>query len=65
MIDKRQRILILENSLAELLEICRWKCSPTDDIVLTNGKPNAAAMADAMAILQGNPTAEQIEGTMP
>lgn len=35
----------------ELLEICRWKCSPSDEVVLSNGKSNHQAMIDAEAIL--------------
>lgn len=30
-------------SLAELIEICRWKCSPHDDVILANGRTNHQA----------------------
>jgi hypothetical protein len=41
----------LVESLQELLEVCRFKCSPRDEIVLRSGKTNEQAMKDAMAIL--------------
>ncbi len=38
-------------SLSELLDICRWKCSPTDEVLLDNGKTNHQAMIDAMSVI--------------
>lgn len=40
----------LHDSLKELLEICRWKCSPLDEQLLPN-KTNHDAMLDACDIL--------------
>jgi hypothetical protein len=41
----------LLDSLRELLEICRYKCSPLDEIILPSGKTNEQAMIDAMAAI--------------
>jgi hypothetical protein len=41
----------LLDSLHELLEICRYKCSPLDEIILPSGKSNERAMIDAMAAI--------------
>ena len=41
----------LLESLRELLEICRFKCSPRDEVLLPDGKTNEQAMKDAMAVL--------------
>ncbi|AMV35684.1 hypothetical protein VN12_26565 [Pirellula sp. SH-Sr6A] len=38
----------LLQSLRELLEICRWKCSPNDEVLLPGGKTNHQAMIEAM-----------------
>ena len=38
---------ILE-SLKELVEICRWKCSPHDEVILPNGRTNHSALVDAV-----------------
>ena len=35
-----------------LLAICRWKCSPLDDVVLTDGRTNEQAMMEAMEVIQ-------------
>ena len=41
-------------SLAELLEICRWKCGPNDEVVLKSGRTNHQALVDAHALLVPN-----------
>lgn len=41
----------LLQSLRELLEICRWKCSPNDEVLLPSGKTNHQAMIEAMAAI--------------
>ena len=38
-------------SLRELLEICRVKCSPLDEVILPNGRTNEQAMIDACEVL--------------
>jgi hypothetical protein len=35
-------------ALNELIEICRWKCGPNDEIVLPNGRSNHNALIDAV-----------------
>ena len=34
----------LLNSLNELIEICRFKCGPFDEVILNNGKSNQQAL---------------------
>jgi hypothetical protein len=41
----------LLTSIKELLEICRWKCSPNDEVLLANGKSNEHAMINAIAAI--------------
>ena len=36
--------------LKELIEICRVKCSPLDEVILPNGKTNHAALIDAIYV---------------
>jgi hypothetical protein len=38
-------------SCKDLLEICRWKCSPHDEVILPGGKSNHQAMLDATAAI--------------
>ena len=40
-------------SLGELLTICRYKCSPNDEVVLPDGRTNHEALIDATAIVDG------------
>ena len=37
-------------SLAELIEICRWKCSPLDEVILASGRTNHQALLDAVKV---------------
>jgi hypothetical protein len=41
----------LIGSLKQLLEICRCKCSPTDEVILPDNITNEAAMIRAMRVL--------------
>ncbi len=38
-------------TVKELLEICRWKCSASDSVVLPHGRTNHQALIDATALL--------------
>ena len=38
-------------SLRALLEICRYKCSPHDEVMLPHGKSNEQAMLDAIRVI--------------
>ncbi len=38
-------------ALNELLEICRYKCSPHDEVILPNGRTNHEALVNACAVL--------------
>jgi hypothetical protein len=49
----------LLRSLKELLEICRWKCSPNDEVLLANGKSNEQAMIEACEVI------DKVEGREP
>lgn len=40
------------SSLYDLLEICRFKCSPRDDIILNTGESNESAMKKAIQALK-------------
>lgn len=42
----------LLQSLHELLTICRYKCSPSDEVLLPNGKSNHRAIVDATAAVE-------------
>jgi hypothetical protein len=42
----------LEKSLAELLEICRSKCGPHDEVILPDGKPNHQALIEATELFE-------------
>lgn len=42
----------LTASLAELVEICRHKCGPHDEVVLESGRTNHQALCDEMAVLE-------------
>lgn len=42
---------ILETAI-ELLEICRTKCSPSDEIILSSGRTNHQALLDAVAVIE-------------
>lgn len=42
-----ESLLDLAGSTWELLEICRWKCSPYDEVVLPYGVTNHDAMVQA------------------
>lgn len=42
----------LIGSLKQLLEICRYKCSPTDEVILPDHITNEAAMIRAMRVLE-------------
>lgn len=39
-------------ALAELIEICRVKCGPHDEVILPNGRTNHEALVDAVAALE-------------
>ncbi len=40
------------DSCKELLEICRVKCGPSDDVILPGGRTNEQAMRDAMVAIE-------------
>ena len=40
------------DSCKELLEICRVKCSPSDEVILSGGRTNEQAMRDAVAAIE-------------
>ena len=40
----------LLGSLKELIEICRFKCGPFDEVILANGKSNQQSLLDAIAL---------------
>lgn len=40
------------DSCKELLEICRVKCGPSDEVVLPGGRTNEQAMRDAMTAIE-------------
>lgn len=42
----------LTESLKQLLEICRYKCSPSDEVILPDHITNEAAMIRAMRVLE-------------
>jgi hypothetical protein len=42
----------LLESLKELIEICRFKCGPFDEIILRNGKSNQQALIDAITLVE-------------
>ena len=41
------------DSYKELLEICRVKCGPSDEVILPGGRTNEQAMRDAAAAIEG------------
>lgn len=42
----------LLDSFRELIEICRVKCSPLDEVILPNGRTNHEALVDAVTVLK-------------
>lgn len=50
-VDSRETLL--ENSLWTLVEICRHKVSPTDEVILSCGRTNERALIDAIELLKG------------
>jgi len=44
--------------LVELIEICRWKCVPFDEVVLSNGKSNHDALIDAIKAVRATGESE-------
>ena len=42
----------LLSSLEELIEICRWKCSPLDEVILPSGRTNHQALIDAIKAVE-------------
>lgn len=47
----------MEKLAREMLEICRSKCSPTDEVILPNGRTNHEVLVEACALLGDPPTA--------
>lgn len=43
-----RRMADLLTACRQLLEICRWKCSPSDEVLLSDGTTNEQAMIQAM-----------------
>jgi hypothetical protein len=43
-------MISLLDSFKELIEICRVKCSPLDEVILPNGRTNHEALVDAVTI---------------
>ena len=44
--------LTVLSSLKELIEICRVKCSPLDEVILSNGRTNHEALLDAIKVAE-------------
>jgi hypothetical protein len=47
-------------TVSELLEVCRWKCGPFDEVVLKSGRSNEAAMVAACELLKKSQPAVDI-----
>ena len=54
----------LYDACKELLEICRWKCSPTDEVILASGKTNHDAMIEASARRLAVPKAKRLQRSL-
>ncbi len=48
--EEREKLIL---ALSDLVEICRFKCSPTDEVILKNGKTNHQALTEAVTVLEG------------